>query len=68
MRKGDTLVVTELSRLGRSLADLVTVTEDLKRRHVKLRVLNMGELDLESANGRFFLPSWPLPHSSSATC
>ncbi len=54
VRKGDTVVVTELSWLGRSLSDLITVTEDLKRRGVRLHVLNMGGLDLESANGRFF--------------
>jgi Resolvase, N terminal domain len=32
--EGDTLVVTELSRLGRSLQDLITIVADLRRRNV----------------------------------
>ncbi|MFZ2116978.1 MAG: recombinase family protein, partial [Pseudonocardiaceae bacterium] len=35
--EGDTLVVTELSRLGRSLQDLITIVTDLRRRQVGFR-------------------------------
>jgi DNA invertase Pin-like site-specific DNA recombinase len=36
LRKGDTLVIWRLDRLGRSLADLIRLTNDLKSRTVEL--------------------------------
>ena len=42
LRKGDTLVVTELSRLGRSTSQLSALADDLKDSGVALRILNLG--------------------------
>jgi DNA invertase Pin-like site-specific DNA recombinase len=42
LRRGDTLVVTELSRLGRSTAELAAFADDLRERGVSLRILNLG--------------------------
>jgi DNA invertase Pin-like site-specific DNA recombinase len=39
LRKGDTLVVWKLDRLGRSLAHLVAVMDDLNKRGIGLKVL-----------------------------
>jgi DNA invertase Pin-like site-specific DNA recombinase len=54
LRKGDTLVVTELSRLGRSSATLGALADELQERGVALRVLNLGGgvVDTASASGR----------------
>ncbi|GAA3326696.1 DNA invertase Pin-like site-specific DNA recombinase [Paeniglutamicibacter sulfureus] len=37
-RAGDTLVVTKLDRLARSLPDASDIVEDLTKRHIKLRL------------------------------
>jgi DNA invertase Pin-like site-specific DNA recombinase len=42
LRKGDTLVVTELSRLGRSTSQLSALADDLSERKVRLKILNLG--------------------------
>lgn len=54
LRHGDTLVVTELSRLGRSTTDLSLLCDDFQQRGVALRVLNLGggAVDTSSASGR----------------
>lgn len=39
---GDTLAVTEVSRLGRSTADVLALADALRSRGVHLRVLNLG--------------------------
>ncbi|MGA9309199.1 MAG: recombinase family protein [Pseudonocardiaceae bacterium] len=49
--EGDTLVVTELSRLGRSLQDLITIVTDLRRRQVGFRSLH-EQLDTATPGGR----------------
>lgn len=49
--EGDTLVVTELSRLGRSLQDLITVVADLRRHNVGFRSLH-EQLDTTTPGGR----------------
>jgi DNA invertase Pin-like site-specific DNA recombinase len=41
-RKGDTLVVTKLDRLVRSTLRLWTIVEELERKGVGLRILNLG--------------------------
>jgi DNA invertase Pin-like site-specific DNA recombinase len=53
-REGDVLVVTKLDRLARSVADLVTLTQTLKRKKVSLRVLAMN-LDTATSTGRLML-------------
>jgi DNA invertase Pin-like site-specific DNA recombinase len=42
IRPEDTLVVTELSRLGRSTSALASLADDLRDRGVGLRILNLG--------------------------
>lgn len=50
MNEGDVLVVSEISRLGRSMSDLnKLVNDDMKARKLRLIVVNMG-LDLDCAN------------------
>jgi DNA invertase Pin-like site-specific DNA recombinase len=39
LEPGDTLIVWKLDRLGRSLRDLITMLDELKRRKVKFRSL-----------------------------
>lgn len=42
LRQGDTLMVTELSRLGRSTSQLAALSDDLNERGVSLKILNLG--------------------------
>jgi DNA invertase Pin-like site-specific DNA recombinase len=42
LRKGDTLLVVELSRLGRSTAELAALADDLQERGVALCILGLG--------------------------
>lgn len=44
-------MVTELSRLGRSLQDLITIVADLRRRNVGFRSLH-EQLDTTTPGGR----------------
>ena len=53
-REGDALVVTKLDRLARSVADLVSITQTLKRKKVGLRILAMN-LDTATSTGRLML-------------
>jgi len=48
---GDTLVVWRLDRLGRSMAHLVTVIEELLGRQVGFRALSDGAIDTTTASG-----------------
>ncbi len=50
-RPGDLVVVTELSRLGRSLSDLIRIVGDLRQREVGFRSLSEA-IDTSSAGGR----------------
>lgn len=51
LRDGDTLKVTRLDRLGRSVLHLVTLGADLRERGVGLHVLEQG-IDTTTAEGR----------------
>jgi DNA invertase Pin-like site-specific DNA recombinase len=51
LRAGDTLVVVELSRLGRSTAELAALADELQGRGVSLRILNLG-VDTGTPAGR----------------
>jgi DNA invertase Pin-like site-specific DNA recombinase len=53
-RSGDTLVITELSRMSRSLAHLLEIVAGLEERQVELRSLREN-IDTSSATGRAFL-------------
>ncbi|MCR5944168.1 recombinase family protein [Brucella intermedia] len=54
VREGDTLIVTKLDRLARSVADLVAITETLRTRGVALRILSMN-LDTATPTGKLML-------------
>lgn len=53
-REGDTLLVTKLDRLARSVAHLMVLLEVLKERGVALRILNLG-LDTATLNGKLMV-------------
>jgi DNA invertase Pin-like site-specific DNA recombinase len=56
-REGDTLVVTKIDRLARSMTHLWEIVRALEAKGVALRVLNMGgeTLDTSSATGKLLL-------------
>ena len=51
LRAGDTLVVVELSRLGRNTGDLGRLLDDLDQRGIGLTILNLG-IDTKTPAGR----------------
>ena len=53
MRKGDTLIVTRLDRLGRSTKDLLSIASELEEKGVELEVLEQN-INTTSVEGRFF--------------
>lgn len=54
LREGDTLVVTKLDRLARSVADLVRITEQLKKKKSALRILDLN-LDTTTPTGKLMV-------------
>ena len=54
VREGDILIVTKLDRLARSVADLVSITEALRRKGVGLRILAMN-LDTSTPTGKLMV-------------
>ena len=54
VREGDVLVVTKLDRLARSVADLVAITETLRKTGVGLRILAMN-LDTSTPTGKLMV-------------
>ena len=54
VRKGDTLVVTKLDRLARSIPDLVRIIGTLEEKQATLRILAMN-LDTNTPTGRLLL-------------
>ena len=54
LRPGDTLVITELSRMSRSLVHLLDIVQALEERHVELKSLR-ERIDTATAAGRAFL-------------
>jgi DNA invertase Pin-like site-specific DNA recombinase len=57
-KKGDTIVVTEMSRLARSLGDLITTTNDLIKRGIAIKFLkeniNVGNDGMDAMNKLMF--------------
>lgn len=53
-REGDTIVVTKLDRLARSVRHLGDIVEDLAGRKIALKVLDLG-LDTGNATGKLML-------------
>lgn len=54
LRDGDTLVVTKLDRLARSMRDLVAIVDEIERANAALRILSMN-LDTSTPTGRLML-------------
>lgn len=54
MREGDTLIVTRIDRLGRSLRDLQNIVFDLKNRNITLKATEQP-IDTSTAAGKAFL-------------
>ena len=54
VREGDTLVVTKLDRLARSMAHLMEITKTLADRGAALRILDLG-VDTGKATGKLVL-------------
>lgn len=54
VREGDTLVVTKLDRLCRSVSDLVSITRTLRDKGVELRILSIN-LDTSTPTGKLML-------------
>ena len=54
VRQGDTLVVTKLDRLARSVVHLGTIIETLEAKGVALRILNLG-VDTATPTGKLML-------------
>lgn len=54
LRDGDSLVVTKLDRLARSMRDLLAIVDRIEAKGAGLRILNMN-LDTSTATGRLML-------------
>ena len=55
LREGDTLVVTRLDRLARSMLDLRQIIDRLTGKGVEFKALQQGAIDTGSSNGRLML-------------
>ncbi|UCZ74953.1 recombinase family protein [Dickeya zeae] len=53
LKRGDTLIVWKLDRLGRSVRDLITMVSDLQSRGIHFRSLT-DAIDTSTPAGRFF--------------
>jgi len=54
LREGDTLVITRIDRLSRSLRDLQNLVHELEGQNIKLRATEQA-IDTSSASGKAFL-------------
>jgi DNA invertase Pin-like site-specific DNA recombinase len=54
LREGDTLVVTKLDRLARSMRDLMNIVDQIQERQASLRIVAMN-LDTTTPTGRLML-------------
>jgi DNA invertase Pin-like site-specific DNA recombinase len=55
LRDGDTLVATKIDRLARSVPDLLDIVARAKAKGAKVEILNLGNLDPGSVNGKLIL-------------
>jgi DNA invertase Pin-like site-specific DNA recombinase len=55
VREGDTLIVTRLDRLARSVGDLFKILETLQRKGVAFRCLQQSGVDTDTSTGRLTL-------------
>lgn len=54
VREGDTVIVTEFSRLARSAQDLLRIVDELTKKSVEIRSLK-EQLDTQTPQGKFLL-------------
>ncbi len=54
LRQGDTVVVTDLTRLSRSTKDLIEIAELISQKGVNLKSLKKAWLDTTTAHGKRF--------------
>ncbi len=54
VREHDTLIVTKLDRLARSTKDLMAIIQELDRKNVGLRILDLG-VDTQTPTGQLML-------------
>ncbi|MGH3846406.1 MAG: recombinase family protein [Pseudonocardiaceae bacterium] len=52
LRRGDTLVIWRIDRLGRNLRDLIDIVTSLDQREVAVRSLTNGIIDTATAHGK----------------
>lgn len=55
VREGDTLVVTRLDRLARSVVDLFSIIDKLTQKQASFRCLEQSGVDTDSSSGRLML-------------
>lgn len=55
IRDGETLIVAKLDRLGRDAIDVQQTLRTLASRHIKVFVLQLGEIDLNSSAGKLLV-------------
>ncbi|WP_246610954.1 recombinase family protein [Aquisediminimonas profunda] len=55
LREGDTLIVTRLDRLARSVGDLFTILDKLTAKNVGFRCLSQSAVDTTTSSGRLML-------------
>ena len=55
VREGDTLIVTRLDRLARSITDLRQMVDELAKKGVGFRCLQQGALDTTRSDGKLLL-------------
>jgi DNA invertase Pin-like site-specific DNA recombinase len=55
LRAGDTLVVTKIDRLARSVGDLQTIVRAIRDKGAYLKATDQGHVDTSSAHGKAFL-------------
>ena len=55
VREGDTLVVTRLDRLARSMLDLRQIVDRLTNKGVAFKAIQQGAIDTSNSNGRLML-------------
>jgi DNA invertase Pin-like site-specific DNA recombinase len=54
VREGDTFVVTKIDRLARSIIDLMKIIQELERKKVAVKIINLG-MDTSTPTGKLIL-------------
>lgn len=54
VREKDVLIITKIDRLARSVTDLLSIIQQLKKKKVEVRILNLG-MDTQTPTGQLML-------------